>query len=109
MSGDGFARRQEIEDVIAALVPGEVVSYGDVASTAGHPGRARLVGRVLAGSEGLPWWRVVDAGGRLVPGEEELHRDLLVAEGVVVESGRVRRSPLGRFALDRQPGRDTET
>jgi len=101
--------RDEIVRVISALVPGEVVSYGDVASTAGYPGRARLVGRVLAESEGLPWWRVVDVTGRLVPGEEDRQRRLLTTEGVTVVDGRVRASPTGRFASGRQSGRETET
>jgi methylated-DNA-protein-cysteine methyltransferase-like protein len=103
----------EIVRVIAALVPGEVVSYGDVALTAGYPGRARLVGRTLADSDGLPWWRVVDASGRLVPGSEERQRRLLVAEGVTVVDRRVRSSPIGRFAARAQPsarpGAGTET
>lgn len=90
--------RAEIERVIAALVPGEVVSYGDVARTAGFPGRARFVGRILAESEGLPWWRVVDASGRLVPGAEERQAALLASEGVTIIEARVRSSRLGRFA-----------
>lgn len=90
--------RAEIELVLAALVPGEVVSYGDVARTAGFPGRARFVGRILAESEDLPWWRVVDASGRLVPGAEERQAALLVPEGVTIIDARVRRSRFGRFA-----------
>lgn len=103
----------EIVRVLAALLPGEVVSYGDVALTAGHPGRARLVGRILAASDGLPWWRVVDAGGRLVPGAEERQRQLLESEGVTVDDRRVRAAPLGRFSARLQslgrPGAETET
>lgn len=90
--------RAEILRVLAALVPGEVVSYGDVALSAGYPGRARFVGRILAESDGLPWWRVVDASGRLVPGAEERQAALLAAEGVTIVDSRVRVSRLGRFA-----------
>jgi methylated-DNA-protein-cysteine methyltransferase related protein len=51
-----------IETVLRALRPGDVVTYGEVAEEAGFPGRARAVGRFLAGSGGeLPWWRVVNA------------------------------------------------
>ncbi|MGC8474583.1 MAG: MGMT family protein [Candidatus Dormibacteria bacterium] len=46
------------------------MTYGDVARLAGRPGAARAVGMVLARSSGLPWWRVVTANGRLVPGLE---------------------------------------
>lgn len=84
-------------EVIRLLQPGEVVSYGDIAADAGSPRASRYVGRVLAVTDGLPWWRVVTAQGRLVPGSEQKHAELLQAEGVVVEGGRVRRSPLGRF------------
>jgi methylated-DNA-protein-cysteine methyltransferase-like protein len=87
-----FAAR--VHDVVAALPPGDVVTYGEVAALAGNPGAARGVGAVLAGSgdRGLPWWRVVNANGRLVPGHEREHARRLRAEGVVVDvaAGRVR-------------------
>lgn len=79
--------------VLRALAPGDVVTYGEVALEAGYPGRARAVGRILSGSDGtFPWWRVVNASGRLVPGHEAEQADRLEAEGVVVdrERGRVR-------------------
>lgn len=77
--------------VIDGLVSGEVVSYGDIAAQAGYPGAARGVGAVLAHSagEGLPWWRVVMADGRLAPGKEARQAALLGREGVPVEGGRV--------------------
>ena len=77
--------------VLRSLPPGEVVTYGEVAAEAGFPGVARAVGRLLSTGEGdLPWWRVVNASGRLVPGHEEEHARRLAAEGVVVDGGRVR-------------------
>ena len=85
--------------VLRALGPGEVVSYGEVADDAGFPGRARAVGRFLAATtEDLPWWRVVNASGRLVPGNEREHAARLRAEGVTVRDGRVRSAPIGRSA-----------
>jgi methylated-DNA-protein-cysteine methyltransferase related protein len=98
-----------IVDVVMALGPGEVTTYGDVAADAGSPRHARLVGRVLAGAGAgddlpeMPWWRVVNAQGRLVPGNEREHRALLLAEGVRVRAGRVVDAPVGRFAR-RQAG-----
>ena len=81
---------ERVRRVLAAVPPGVVVTYGEVAEEAGHPGAARAVGNVLAGSEGLPWWRVVPASGRLVRGHEAEQAARLRAEGVHVEGGRVR-------------------
>jgi methylated-DNA-protein-cysteine methyltransferase-like protein len=81
---------QAVVAVLHSLGPGDVVTYGDVAAEAGFPGAARAVGRLLATSEDdLPWWRVVTATGRLVPGHEEAHAARLRAEGVEVVDGRV--------------------
>ncbi len=78
--------------VLRALQPGDLVTYGEVAAEAGFPGAARAVGRLLATSGGAyPWWRVVNAAGRLVPGHEAEHARRLTAEGVEVTDGRVRR------------------
>ncbi len=77
--------------VLDGLAPGDVVTYGEVAAEAGFPGAARAVGRLLSQSDGAhPWWRVVNASGRLVPGHEAEHARRLVAEGVEVRDGRVR-------------------
>ncbi|MDO8362421.1 MAG: MGMT family protein [Actinomycetota bacterium] len=92
-------RDERIIDVIRSLREGEVVSYGDIADDAGYPRMSRLVGRILATTdEELPWWRVVNSAGRLVPGNEREQTALLKAEGVRVEEGRVRAAPVGRFA-----------
>lgn len=80
---------ESVIKVLTDLAPGEVVSYGDVAEQAGFPGAARAVGNILAEVDGLPWWRVVTANGRLVPGHERRQAQLLRAEGVTVVSGRV--------------------
>jgi methylated-DNA-protein-cysteine methyltransferase-like protein len=84
-------------DVISALEPGEVATYGEIAAEAGAPGAARAVGNLLRTSTGLPWWRVVAADGRLVPGAESDHAELLRREGVTLTpSGRVPTSALRR-------------
>jgi len=86
----------EFEEAVARVLDtvgsGEVVTYGEVAIEAGFPGRSRAVGRFLAehGSD-HPWWRVVNASGRLVPGHEVTQAGRLRAEGVdVVDERRVR-------------------
>jgi methylated-DNA-protein-cysteine methyltransferase-like protein len=87
------AFEQRVSKVIRSLRPGDVATYGEVAAEAGYPGAARAVGGVLARSDGLPWWRVVAANGRLVPGHEAEHARRLRAEGIAVYKGRVRQSP----------------
>lgn len=83
---------QRVAEVLQRLAPGEVTSYGEVAAEAGRPGAARAVGRILATSHrDFPWWRVVAANGRLVPGSEAEQAKRLRAEGVTVSSGRVSR------------------
>jgi methylated-DNA-protein-cysteine methyltransferase-like protein len=79
--------------VLRALRPGEVVTYGEVAEEAGHPGAARAVGGLLARTdEPVPWWRVVNATGRLAPGHEHEQARRLTAEGVALTAAtRVRR------------------
>lgn len=81
-----------------ALQEGEVTTYGDVAEMAGYPKHSRLVGRILQTTEiEVPWWRVVNAAGRLVPGHEREQIRLLRAEDVIVRNGRVIEAPHGRF------------
>ena len=81
---------QAVVRVVRALVAGEVATYGEVAAEAGRPGAARAVGRVLATTDvEVPWWRVVTATGRLVPGHEQRHATRLRADGVAVTDGYV--------------------
>jgi methylated-DNA-protein-cysteine methyltransferase related protein len=83
---------QAVAEVLTSLRPGDVATYGEVAEEAGYPGRARAVGRILAGSDGaFPWWRVVTSTGRLVPGHEVEHARRLRAEGHTVVDDRLRR------------------
>lgn len=54
--------------VVRRIPRGKVATYGQVADLAGMHGSARLVGYALHASKehhGLPWQRVVAAGGRL--------------------------------------------
>ncbi len=100
-------RHRRIVDVIRALGDGEVTTYGDIAEVAGYPGRSRLVGHILAtgtDEQDLPWWRVVNAAGRLVPGHERTQSALLRAEGVRVRRGHV----VERTARPLPPGVDAD-
>lgn len=56
--------------IVAAIPPGKVATYGDVAALAGAPAHARLVGKVLANigmNSEIPCHRVVNAQGRPAP------------------------------------------
>lgn len=87
-------RYSRIYDVVAAIPRGVVASYGEVASMAGLPRQARLVGRALARCpRHLPWHRVLSAAGRisLPKGSPSYATQVrrLAAEGVEVRNGRV--------------------
>lgn len=86
-----FTRR--VLHLLRRIPAGRVVTYGDVARMAGRPGAARAVGQImaLADEPGLPYHRVIAAGGRLggFGGLPRLKADLLTAEGHVVRRGRV--------------------
>jgi methylated-DNA-protein-cysteine methyltransferase-like protein len=77
--------------VLEGLAPGDVITYGEVATEAGFPGAARAVGNFLRRTTiPVPWWRVVASGGRLSPYGRHEQTRLLAAEGVeVTTTGRV--------------------
>lgn len=82
--------QQHVVEVVSALQPGELVTYGEVALEAGHPGAGQAVANVLRRVPGLPWWRVVPSGGRLYRQHREAAEPLLAAEGHSIDdSGRV--------------------
>jgi methylated-DNA-protein-cysteine methyltransferase related protein len=96
----------DIRRVLAKIPRGTVLTYGEVAKESGHPAASRAVGNFLARGEGdLPWWRVVTAKGRLVPGNEHEHAKRLRAEGVRLVNGRVHMYA-GRLLCDRAVERD---
>jgi len=81
-----------IRAAIRKIPRGKVSTYGAIARAAGFPGAARQVVRALQKSYGLPWQRVVAAGGRIaLPGERGLEqRFRLEAEGVKFSGKKVR-------------------
>lgn len=92
---------RRIYAVVSRIPRGRVASYGQVALLAGLGGHARQVGyalHALPDALGVPWHRVVDAGGRISarsePGADRVQRQLLEREGV-------RFGPGGRIDLER--------
>jgi methylated-DNA-protein-cysteine methyltransferase-like protein len=77
---------QEIRQAVRSIPCGKVATYGDVARAAGYPGAARQVAWALrdADLQGVPWQRVVGAGGKILLPDRAgaLQRELLEREGV---------------------------
>lgn len=81
-----------IRETIRKIPRGKVSTYGDIATAAGFPGAARqVVWALRASSPGLPWHRVVAAGGKIsLPGEHGLEQRMrLETEGVAFRGSRV--------------------
>ncbi len=85
-----FERR--VLTIVSRIPAGRVTTYGDVARMAGKPGAARAVGNIMSQADrpGLPYHRVVGAGGGLGGYSSlPLKRSLLMAEGLTVTPRRV--------------------
>lgn len=75
---------QEIYAIVREIPSGSVLTYGQIASLAGQPQHARMVGQALfhaPAERDLPCHRVVNSQGRLAPFWTE-QRELLEKEGV---------------------------
>jgi methylated-DNA-protein-cysteine methyltransferase-like protein len=101
MTDSEVGLNQHIWQVVAAIPPGRVATYGQVAEKAGLPRAARRVGYALRGlpnSTRIPWHRVVNAQGRISLREgskpHSTQRDRLEREGIVF-------SPTGTINLHR--------
>ena len=82
----------KIRQTVWKIPEGKVATYGDVARAAGYPGGARQVAWALHNSHGgIPWHRVVGAGGNIrLPAEAGLEqRARLQAEGVSFKGMRI--------------------
>ena len=83
--------RRRIMKAIRSIPRGKVSTYGGVARAAGYSGAARQVVGVLRSSVGLPWQRVLGAGGEIkLRGDWAIEQRLrLEAEGVTFRGRRV--------------------
>ena len=83
---DDYSAR--VLDVVDAIPPGQVMSYGDIAEYLGAGG-PRQVGKVLASyGGGVTWWRVIHADGTPPPGHEAAALEHYLAEGTPLRSAR---------------------
>lgn len=80
---------ERVRALVAAIPPGRVATYGDIASVAGLSS-PRIVGWIMrTDSSDLPWHRVITASGRPAPHLTTRQLELLRAEGVLAHDGRV--------------------
>ncbi|HLJ22547.1 MAG TPA: MGMT family protein [Candidatus Acidoferrales bacterium] len=80
--------------LVKKIPRGRVITYGQLAKALRLPGGARTAGRAMAASPsglGVPWHRVVGAGGRLLIREPHasLQRKLLETEGLTLAEKRI--------------------
>lgn len=72
--------------LMAKLPVDKVTTYGDLATMAGSPRAARIVGGIAhSGPEELPWHRLVNAQGGLAvafPGGQIAQKQLLEQDGI---------------------------
>jgi len=80
--------------LVKKIPRGRVMTYGGVAKALRLPGGARTAGHAMAASpsgQGVPWHRVVGAGGKLLIREPHasLQRKLLETEGLALAEKRI--------------------
>jgi methylated-DNA-protein-cysteine methyltransferase-like protein len=87
---------QQVIDIIRAIPKGKVMTYGQIAGSAGSPRGARQVVRILhamSDQYDLPWHRVINIKGEIAIQDDEssfLQKVLLEEEGVKLNGyGRV--------------------
>src|SRR3990167_3683639 len=80
---------ERVYDAVRQVPPGRVITYGEIARALGAPHAARAAGyalRALPEGNSTPWWRGVNAAGRISPRGPglgaEIQREMLEAEGV---------------------------
>ena len=94
--------------LVKQIPRGRVLPYGTLARMLRLRGGARSAGRAMAATpsgKGIPWHRVVGAGGRLLIPEPHgsLQRRLLESEGVKLDGARINMTLFGWFPRRRRP------
>ena len=78
--------KQKVEEIVAQIPEGKVMTYGQIAVLVGSPRAARQVGQVAHyGNPDLHWQRVVRKDGGLAsgfPGGMSLQKRMLQDEGI---------------------------
>jgi methylated-DNA-protein-cysteine methyltransferase related protein len=80
---------ERVRSLVAAIPPGRVSTYGDIAAVAGLSS-PRIVGWIMrTDSSDLPWHRVITASGRPARHLTTQQLELLRAEGVLAADGKI--------------------
>ena len=81
----------DVYELVKRIPPGKISTYGRIAQLTAVPRGARGVGWALAGlspelARTVPWWRVINAAGRISNQfNATLQRELLEAEGIAFD------------------------
>jgi methylated-DNA-protein-cysteine methyltransferase-like protein len=85
--------KARVENIVAQIPKGRVMTYGQIAALCGNPRSARIVGGIAHfGNPDLPWQRVVMKNGGLArgfPGGLQGHKKALEADKVKISDYRV--------------------
>jgi len=95
--------------LIKKIPRGRVTTYGELAKALRLPGGARAVGYAMAATpkgRGIPWHRVIGAGGRVRIPEPHasMQRRLLETEGVEFDGGVIDLQRFGWSPARSKPG-----
>jgi methylated-DNA-protein-cysteine methyltransferase-like protein len=93
--------------LVKKIPRGRVATYGQLAKVLNLRGGARTAGRAMAAcpsGRGIPWHRVVGAGGRLLIREPHasLQRKLLESEGLELAEKRILNFPAHQWRSRRK-------
>jgi methylated-DNA-protein-cysteine methyltransferase related protein len=104
---------EKVYRLVKKVPRGRVTTYGELARALRLPGGARAVGYAMAAcpsGRGIPWHRIVAAGGRLSIPEPHgsLQRRLLETEGVVIEGAKIDIERHGWSPARRQSRKDSK-
>ncbi len=112
--GDCMSVFDKIYKVVCSIPKGKVATYGQVATLAGNPRWARVVGYALHNNPApglIPCHRVVSREGRVATnfafGGGQTQRQLLESEGIVFEpDGSIDLDKFGLEAITHRPSPD---
>ena len=83
------AQVERVRELVAAIPPGRVVTYGDIACAAGLSSPRIVAWIMRTDAQDLPWHRVITASGHAAPHLAAQQLELLRAEGVIAINHRV--------------------